>query len=86
MAILKELDDVIGRPRLHNNLRDEPIRAPIGGIPYEIDCSVKDVLFSQEGDEIGLQVPWCPVDQRGWHSIARWWPIEPPYARRVRRK
>jgi hypothetical protein len=60
-AILKELDDVIGRSRLYDNLRDEPIRAPIGGIPYEIDCPVKDVLASQEGDEIGLQVAWCPA-------------------------
>src|SRR5207247_10616935 len=55
-AIAEELDDVIGRPRQHDNLRDEPIRARIGGIPYEIDCSVEDVRFSQKGDEIGLQV------------------------------
>jgi hypothetical protein len=58
---LKELDDVIGPSRLYDNLRDEPVRAPIGGIPYEIDCPVKDVLVSQEGDEIGLQVAWCPA-------------------------
>ena len=85
-AIAEELDDVIGRSRQHDNLRDEPIRARIGGIPYEIDCSVEDVLFSQEGDEIGLQVTWGPVDQRGGDCIARWWPVEPSYARRVRGK
>jgi hypothetical protein len=55
-AITEELDDVTGRSRQHDNLRDEPIWARIGGVPYEIDCSVEDVLFSQEGDEIGLQV------------------------------
>jgi hypothetical protein len=76
-AITKELDDVIGRSRQHDNLRDEPIRARIGGISYEIDCSVKDVLFSKEGDEIGLQVTWCPVDQRGGDCIAHCWPVEP---------
>src|SRR5258705_4276704 len=81
-AILEELDDVIGRARQHDNLRDEPIRARIGGIPYEIDCSVEDVLFSQEGDEIGLQVTWCPVDQRGGDGIARWWAAAPSYSRR----
>ena len=85
-AIAEELDDVIGRSRLHDNLRDEPIRARIGGIPYEIDRSVEDVLFSQKGDEIGLQVAWCPVDQRGGDCIALWWPVEPSYARRVRGK
>jgi hypothetical protein len=85
-AIAEELDDVIGRSRQHDNLRNEPIRARIGGIPYEIDCSVEDILFSQEGDEIGLQVTWCPVDQRGGDCIARWWPVEPSYARRVRGK
>ena len=85
-AIAEELDDVIGRSRQHHNLRDEPIRARIGGIPYEIDCSVEDVRFSQEGDEIGLQVTWCPVDQRGGDCIARRWPVEPSYARRVRGK
>ena len=85
-AIAEELDDVIGRSRQHHNLRDEPIRARIGGIPYEIDCSVEDVLFSQEGDEIGLQVTWCPVDQRGGDCIALRWPVEPSYARRVRGK
>ena len=86
MAILKELDDVAGRSRLYDNLRDEPIRTPIGGVPYEIDGPVKNVLFSQEGDEIGLQVTWRPIDQRRWHCIACWWRVEPPYARRVRRK
>ena len=55
-AIVEELDDVIGRSRQHDNLRDEPIGTRIGGIPYQIDCSVEDVLFSQEGDEICLQV------------------------------
>ena len=44
-ATAEELDDVIGRSRQHDNLRDEPIRARIEGIPYEIDCSVEDVLF-----------------------------------------
>jgi hypothetical protein len=53
-AIAEELDDVIGRLRQHDNLRDEPIRARIGGVAYEIDCPVEDVLSSQEGDEIGL--------------------------------
>jgi len=53
-AIAKELDDVISRSRQYDNLRDEPIRARIRGIPYEIDCSVEDVLFFEEGDEIGL--------------------------------
>jgi len=85
-AIAEELDDVIGRSRQHDNSRDEPIRARIGGIPYEIDCSVEDVLFSQEGDEIGLQVTWCPADQRSGDCIARGWTVEPSYARRVRGK
>jgi hypothetical protein len=85
-AIAEELDDVIGRSRQHDNLRDEPIRARIGGIPYEIDRSVEDVLISQEGHEIGLQVTWCPVDQRGRDCIALWWPVEPSYTRRVRGK
>jgi hypothetical protein len=49
-AIAEELDDVIGRSRQHANSKDEPIRARVGGIPYEIDFSVKDVRFSQEGD------------------------------------
>jgi hypothetical protein len=47
---------------------------------------VEDVLFSQEGDELGLQVIWGPVDQRGGDRVARWWPAEPSYARRVRGK
>jgi hypothetical protein len=85
-AIAKELDDVIGRSRQHDNLRHEPIRARIGRIPYEVDCSVEDVLFSQEGADIGLQVTWCPVDQGGGDGIARWWPVEPSNARRVRGK
>jgi hypothetical protein len=85
-AIAEELGDVIGRSRQHDNSRDEPVRAGIGGVPYEIDCSVEDVRFSQEGDEIGLQVTWCPVDQRGGDCIARRWRIEPSYARRVRGK
>ncbi len=33
-AIKEELDDVIGRSRQHDNLRDQPIRARIGGIPF----------------------------------------------------
>jgi hypothetical protein len=53
-AIAEELDDVIGRSRQHDDLRNEPIRARIGGIPYEIDCPVEDALFSQKSDEIGL--------------------------------
>src|SRR5271169_481428 len=53
-AIAEEFDDLISRSRQHDDLRDEPIRARIGGITYEIDCPVEDVLFSQEGDEIGL--------------------------------
>jgi hypothetical protein len=59
----EELDEVIGRSRQHDNSRNEPIWARIGGIPYEVDCSVEDVLLSQEGDESGLQVPWGPLDQ-----------------------
>jgi hypothetical protein len=82
-AITKELDDVIGRSRQHDDLRDEPIRARIGGVPYEIDCSVENVLFSQEEDEIGLQVTWCSVNQRGGDCIAHWWRVKPPYERRV---
>jgi hypothetical protein len=85
-AIAGELDDVIDRSRQHDNLRDEPIRARIGGIPDEIDCSVKDLLFSREGDEIGLQVIWGSADQRGGDYVARWRPLEPSYARRVRGK
>jgi hypothetical protein len=73
-AIAEELDDVIGRSRQYDNLRHEPIRTRIGGISYEIDGSVEDVLFSQKGDEIGLLVTWCPVDQRGGDRIASWWP------------
>jgi len=53
-AVAEELDDVVGRSRQHDNLRDEPIRASIGGIPYEIDCPVEDVRFSQKVDQIGL--------------------------------
>src|SRR5580658_8855407 len=49
-AIAEELDDVIGGSRQHDNLRHETIRAGIGGIAYEIDCSVEDVLFSQKCD------------------------------------
>jgi hypothetical protein len=85
-AIARELDDVIGSSRKHDNLRDEPIRARIGGIPDEIARSVKDLLFSREGDEIGLQAIWGAVDQRGGDCIARWRPVEPSYARRVRGK
>ena len=85
-AIAEELDDVIGGSGLYDNLRDEPIRARIGGKPYEINRAVEDVLFSQEGDEIGLQVTWCPVDQRGGDCIALWWSIAPWYARGVRGK
>jgi hypothetical protein len=85
-AIAEELDDVIGRSRQHDDLRNEAIRARIGGIPNEINCSVEYVLFFQEGDEIGLQVTRRPVDQRGGDCIARWWPLEPSYASRVRGK
>jgi hypothetical protein len=53
-AIAEELDDVIGSSRQYDDLRNEAIRARIRGIPYEIDCSVENVLFSQKGDEIGL--------------------------------
>src|SRR5712671_3330606 len=76
-AIAEKLDDVVGRSRQHDNLRDEAIRARIGGMPYEIDCSVEDVRFSQKGDEIGLQVTWGPVDQRGGDWFALRWPVEP---------
>jgi hypothetical protein len=70
-AIAEEPDDVIGRSRQRDNLRDQPIRTRIGGIPHEIDCSMEHVLFSKEGDEIGLQGNWGPVDQRGGNCIAR---------------
>jgi hypothetical protein len=85
-AIPEELDDVVGRSRLHDNLRNEPVRARIGSIPYEIDCSVKDVRLSQESDEIILQIAWSSIDQRYRDCIARWWPVEPSYARGVRGK
>jgi hypothetical protein len=62
-AIAEELDDVVGRSRQHDHLRDEPIGARIGGIPHEIDGSVEDLLLAQEGDEIGLQVTRGPVDE-----------------------
>jgi hypothetical protein len=86
MAIAEEFDDVIARPRQHHDLRDEPIRAGIGGIAYEVNCSVENVLFTQKCDEIGLQVIWCPVDKSGGDCIAHWWRVEPPYARRVYRQ
>jgi hypothetical protein len=57
-AIAEELDDVIGGSGLHDDLWDEPIWACVGGKPYEIDHSVEDALFSQEGDEISFQVSW----------------------------
>jgi hypothetical protein len=44
-AIAEELNDLIGRSRQHDNLRDEPRRVR-GGMLYKIDCSVEDVLFS----------------------------------------
>jgi diguanylate cyclase (GGDEF)-like protein len=75
-AIAEELDDVIGGSGLHDSLRDEPIRARIGGKPYEIDRPVEDVVFSEQVDEIGLQATWRPVDQRGRNCIALWWPID----------
>src|SRR3984885_16009606 len=81
-AILKELNDVVRGSRLYDNLRNEPIRAPIGGIPYQIDCPVKDVLVSQQGDEVGLQVAGRSIDQRGGHCIVRWGSFETPAARR----
>ena len=85
-AIAEQLDDVIGSSGLHDHLRDEPIRARIGGKPYEINRSVEDVLFSQEGDEIGFQATWCPVDQSGGDCIVLWWPIASWHARRIRGK
>src|SRR5580704_4676016 len=72
-AIAEELDDVIGGSGLHDYLRNEPVRARIGGKPHQINRSVEDVLFSQQGNEIGLEVAWCPVDQRGRDCIALWW-------------
>jgi len=39
-AVAEELHDIIGRSREYDDLGDEPIRACIGGIPYEIDCPV----------------------------------------------
>src|SRR5271154_2078807 len=55
-TVAEELHDVIGGSRQHDNRRQEPIWTRVGGIPYEIDCSMEDILFSQESDEIGLQV------------------------------
>lgn len=83
-AIAEEFHDVSGRSREHDNLRDEPIRARIGGIPYEIDCPVEDVLLTQKGNEVGLQVIWCSVEQRRGDCITRRWPVVTSYARRVR--
>jgi hypothetical protein len=85
-AIAEELGDIVGRSRQHDNLRDEPIRARVGGIPYEIDGPVEDVLFSQEGDEIGLQVTRGPADQSGRDRVALWRCVEPFHARWVRGK
>jgi hypothetical protein len=45
-AIAEELDDVIAGPGLHDDLRDEPIRARIGGKSHQINRSVEDVVFS----------------------------------------
>jgi hypothetical protein len=47
-AKTEELYDVIGRSRLYNNLRNQPIRTCIRGKPHQIDCSVEDILLSQE--------------------------------------
>jgi hypothetical protein len=85
-AIAEELDDVVGGSGLNDNFRDEPIRARIGGKPYEINRSVQDILLAQESDEIGLQLSRCPVDQRGGYCIALWWSIAPWYACRIRGK
>jgi hypothetical protein len=85
-AIPEDLGDVISRSRQHDNLGDQPIWARVGGITYKIDCSMEDVLFSQEGNEIGLQIIRGPIDERGANCIARWWPFEPSYARRIRGK
>ena len=76
-AIAEELDDVIGGSWLHDNSRDEAIRARIGGKPHEINRPVEHVLFFQEGNEIGLQVTSHPVNQRGGNCIALWWSIAP---------
>jgi hypothetical protein len=85
-AIAEQLDDIIVGSGLHDHLRDEAIWARIGGKPYEINRPVEDVMFSQEGDQIGSQATRCPVDQRGGDCIALWRPIAPWYARRVRGK
>ena len=69
-AVAKELDDVIGGSGLHDNLRNESVRARIGSKPHEIDRSMQDVLFTQESNEIGPQVSGCPVDQGSGDSIA----------------
>ena len=68
------------------SIASEVTQARVTEVLNQIDCSVEDVLFSQKGDEIGLQVTWCPVDQRSGNCIARWWPVEPSYPRRVCRQ
>jgi hypothetical protein len=52
MAIAEKLDDVTSRSWQHDDLWDKPIRARIGGIPHKINCPVKDIVLSQESDEI----------------------------------
>jgi hypothetical protein len=82
-AIPEYLYDVIGCTRQHNNPGDEPIRARIRGIAYEIDCPVQNVLLSQEGDEIDLQVGRCSIDHGAGYSITLRGAVEPPYARGI---
>jgi hypothetical protein len=85
-AVAEELDNVIGGSRKHDNFGHEPIRARIGGIPYEIDRSVENVVLSEESNEIALQVSGGPIDQRGGDGIAHWGPVEATDARRIRGK
>ena len=84
VAIAEQPDDVIGRPRQHDNLGNESVGAGIGGIPDEINGPVEDFLFSQQGDEIGLEASGGPVDQGSRDGVAHGRPVKPSHARGVR--
>jgi hypothetical protein len=47
---------------------------------------MEDIRFSQERDEICLQITGRPVDQGVWDRIVHCWPVEPTNACRVCRK
>ena len=44
---------------------------------------MKNVLLTDEGDEISLQLTWRPLYQTGGNSIALWRPLKAPDARGV---